>query len=157
MAAEKESNLLINNRKARHDFAILETFEAGIVLKGTEVKSIRAHKASLNDSFGRIEGGEIFLYNFHVDPYEFGNRANHDPLRKRKLLLHVSEIKRLIGQVSQKGFTMIPLTVYLKNGRVKIALALAQGKNKLDKREDLKKRIADREAQAAMKHKNQRF
>jgi len=151
------SNTLINNRKARYDFTILETFEAGIVLKGTEVKSIRAHKANLNDSFGRVEREELFLYNFHIDPYEFGNRENHDPLRKKKLLLHAHEIKRLIGQVAQKGFTLVPLTLYLKNGKVKVELALAKGKLQLDKREDLKKKIADREAQAALKHKSQRY
>ncbi len=153
MSSEKDSNVLMNNRKARHDYTILETFEAGIVLQGTEVKSIRAHKANLNDSFGRVENGEIFLYNFHVDPYEFGNIANHEPLRKRKLLLHFNEIKKLIGQISQKGFTLVPLAVYLKNGKIKVAIALAQGKQKIDKREDLKKRIADREAQAAMRRK----
>jgi SsrA-binding protein len=150
-------NTLINNRKARHDFTILETFEAGIVLKGTEVKSIRAHKANLNDSFGRVERGELFLYNFHIDPYEFGNRENHDPLRKKKLLLHAHEIKGLIGQVAQKGFTLVPLTLYLKRGKVKVSLALAKGKLQLDKREDLKKRIADREARAALKRKSQRI
>ena len=151
------SNTLINNRKARHDFEILEVFEAGIMLKGTEVKSIRAHKANLNDSFGRMEGEELFLYNFHVDPYEFGNRENHDPLRKRKLLLHANEIKRLIGQVAQKGLTLVPLTVYLKNGRVKIELALAKGKQQLDKREDLKKKVAQREAEVALKRRQQRY
>lgn len=145
------STTLIHNRKARYDFSILETLEAGIVLKGTEVKSIRAHKANLNDSFGRPEGSELFLYNFHIDPYEFGNRENHDPLRKRKLLLHAHEIKRLIEQVTQKGLTLVPLTVYLKHGRVKIQMALAQRKLKGDQREALKKREADREAQAAMK------
>jgi SsrA-binding protein len=150
-------NTLINNRKARHDFTILETFEAGVVLKGTEVKSIRAHKANLNDSFGRVEREEIFLYNFHIDPYEFGNRENHDPLRKKKLLLHAHEIKRLIGQVAQKGFTLVPLTLYLKRGKVKVSLALAKGKLQLDKREDLKKKIADREAQAALKRKSQKY
>lgn len=151
------SNTLINNRKARFDFTILETFEAGIVLKGTEVKSIRAHKANLNDSFGRVEGGELFLYNFHIDPYEFGNRENHDPLRKRKLLLHSHEIGRLIGYVTQKGYTLVPLTLYLKNGKVKVALGLAKGKLQADKREDLKKKVADREAQAAVKQSRQRY
>lgn len=147
---------LINNRKARHDFTILESFEAGVVLKGTEVKALRAHKANLNDGFGRIEGEEVFLYNFHIDPYEFGNRENHDPLRKKKLLLHAHEIKRLIGQVLQKGHTLVPLTVYLKNGIVKIEIALAKGKQQIDKREDLKKRAADREARQAVKVRQQR-
>ena len=151
------SNTLINNRKARYDFTILETLEAGIVLKGTEVKSIRAHKANVNDSFGRVEDGELFLYNFHIDPYEFGNLENHDPLRKRKLLLHSHEIKRLIGQVTQKGLTLVPLTVYLKHGRVKIGLALAHRKLKGDQREELKKKVADREAQGAMKRNRQRY
>ncbi|MBI1884097.1 MAG: SsrA-binding protein SmpB [Chlamydiae bacterium] len=145
------SNTLIHNRKARHDFTILETLEAGLVLKGTEVKSIRAHKAHLDESFGFVEKGEIFLFNFHVDPYEFGNRENHDPLRKKKLLLHASEIERLAAQVTQKGLTLVPLKMYLKEGRIKVELALAKGKQQADKREDLKKREAHREAQAAMK------
>ena len=151
------SDTLIQNRKARHDFTILETFEAGIVLKGTEVKSIKAHKANLNDSFGRAEKGEIYLYNFHIEPYAFGNRENHDPLRKKKLLLHAHEIKRLIGEISQKSFTLVPLTVYLKRGRVKIEMALAKGKLNLDKREELKKRAANREAQIALKRRVQKY
>lgn len=151
------SNTLINNRKARHDYSILETFEAGIALKGTEVKSIRNHQANLNDSFGRIEHEEVYLYNFHVDPYEFGNRENHEPLRKKKLLLHAHEIQHLNAKVNQQGLTLVPLTLYLKRGRVKVELALAKGKKTLDKREDLKKRIASREAQAALKRSGQRY
>ncbi|MBI1870046.1 MAG: SsrA-binding protein SmpB [Chlamydiae bacterium] len=147
------SDTLIHNRKARFDFSILETFEVGIVLKGTEVKSIRGHKAHLNDSFALIERGEVILYNFHIDPYAFGNRSNHDPLRKRKLLLHKNEIQRLVGKLTQKRLTLVPLSIYLKRGRVKVEMALAERKLKGDKREDLKKKASDREAQAAMKQR----
>lgn len=140
-----ENNIVATNRRARHDFNILESFEVGIALKGTEVKSLRAHKASLSDSFARIDGKELFLYNMHINPYEFGSYTNVDPKRKRKLLAHKNEIIRLIGQASQKGMTLVPLKVYFKRGKAKIELALAKGKRQYDKREALKKHEARRE------------
>ena len=154
---ESGGGTLVHNRKARFDYHILETYEAGIVLRGTEVKSIRAHHAHLEESFARIDAGELYLYNFHIDPYEHGNRENHDPIRKRKLLLHKHEVKKLMGEVSQKGLTLVPLTVYLKHGKVKVGLALAQGKKKGDKREAIRERSADREARTAMKTRQQRY
>ena len=148
---------LISNRKARHDYTILETFEVGIVLRGTEIKSLRKRNASLQESYARIIGEEIFLENFHINPYEFGNIHNHDPLRKKKLLLHTHQIKRLIGLVAQKGHTLVPLTAYLKRGRVKIEMALAKGKHTLDKRQDLKKKAQERDAQQVLKGRNIKF
>ncbi len=146
--------IVARNKAARHDYRILETYEAGIELAGTEVKSLRAAKANLKDSFARIEKGEVFLYNMHISPYEFGNIANVDPKRQRRLLLHKNQIKRLIGQTSQKGFTLIPLSAYIKRGRVKIELALASGKRLYDKREAIKRRESDREMQRALRMKN---
>lgn len=142
------------NKTASRDYHIFEIYEAGIELKGTEVKSLREGKANLKDSFARIEKGEVILYNMHISPYEFGNIANVDPERKRRLLLHKSQIRRLIGQTSQKGFTLVPLSAYLKRGRVKIELALARGKRLYDKREAIKKRDAAREMQRALRLKN---
>ena len=139
------------NRAARRDYHILETCEAGIELVGTEVKSLRASKANLKDSFARIERGEVFLCNMHISPYEFGNIANVDPKRVRRLLLHKNQIKKLIGQTSIKGFTLIPLSAYIKRGRVKIELALARGKRSFDKRETIKKREADLEVRRAVR------
>ena len=145
---------LATNKAARRDYHILETVEAGIELVGTEVKSLRQGKANLKDSFARIEGGQVFLYNMHISPYEFGNIANVEPKRQRRLLLHKSQIRRLIGQTTQKGFTLIPLNAYIKRGRVKIELALAKGKRFYDKREAVKKREAAREMQRALRMKN---
>ena len=139
------------NRAARRDYHILETYEAGIELAGTEVKSLRASKANLKEGFARIEGGQVFLYNMHISPYEFGNIANVDPKRVRRLLFHKSQIKKLIGQTSIKGFTLIPLSAYIKRGRVKIELALARGKRSFDKRETIKKREADLEVRRAVR------
>jgi len=141
----QEDKAIATNRRARFDYTILETFEAGIELKGTEVKSLRGGKASLSDSFARPEDGEIFIYNVHIDPYAFGNRANPDPLRPRKLLLHKREIRRLIGEVTSKSSTLIPLKLYFKNGMVKVELALAKGKKVYDKRRSIRDREADRE------------
>jgi len=141
------------NRAARRDYHILESLEAGIELKGTEVKSLRAAKANLKDAFARIEGGQAYLYNMHISPYEFGNIANVDPKRVRRLLLHRSQIRKLIGQTGQKGLTLIPLAAYIKGGRVKIELALAKGKRFYDKRETIKKREAGREMQRALRMK----
>jgi len=152
---EKKSRDLVTNRKARHDYHILETFEAGIELVGTEVKSLRAGKGNLNDSFARVENGELFLYNMHISPYEKGNIFNKDPLRTRKLLMHKKQINRLFGQVKEKGLTLIPLKVYLnERGLVKVELALAKGKALYDKREDIKKRSADRQIEKAFKEYN---
>ena len=142
---QQEEKAIATNRRARFDYSILETFEAGIELKGTEVKSLRGGKASLSDSFARPEDGEIFIYNVHIDPYAFGNRANPDPLRPRKLLLHKREIRRLIGEVTSKSSTLIPLKLYFKNGMVKVELALAKGKKVYDKRRSIRDREADRE------------
>lgn len=138
-------NTVATNRRARHDYTILESFEVGIELKGTEVKSLRAHKASLSDSFARVDGGELFLYNMHISPYEFGSYANVEPKRKRKLLAHKKEIVKLTGYTTQKGVTLIPLKVYFKRGMAKVELALAKGKKQYDKRQAIKKRETKRE------------
>lgn len=147
-----ESKVVATNRKARHDYHIEESVEAGIVLSGTEVKSIRLGRLNLQDSFARVEGGEVFLYNMHVSPYSHGNRYNHEPTRTRKLLLKKPEIRRLIGKVEQQGYTLVPLKVYFnERGRAKVQLALARGKRQWDKRREIAKRDAQREAAAAMK------
>lgn len=139
------------NRKARHDYHILETYEAGMVLRGTEVKSLRQGRANIRDSFARIEGGEIFLHNLHISPYEFGPVAEQDPTRRRKLLLHKREIKKLLGKTAERGLTLIPLRLYFKEGLAKAELALAKGKRSYDKRQDLKKKEADRDIERAVK------
>lgn len=140
-----KEELIANNKKARHNFAILDSFEAGIALKGAEVKSLREHKANLDDSFARIDNGELFLCNMHISPYQYVSYANTDPKRKRKLLVHKNEIARLIGQTSQKGSTLVPLKAYFKHGIVKIELAVARGKRLYDKREAIKLRETRRE------------
>ena len=132
------------NRKARHDYFIEDEYEAGLVLKGTEVKSLRLGKANLKDSYARIKDGEVFVYQLHIGPYPFAYYDNHDPLRPRKLLLHKREIKRLYGKVNEKGHTLVPLKLYFKNGKVKMSLALAKGKRKYDKREAIKRRDEQR-------------
>ncbi len=137
--------IIAQNRKARHDFQISEKFEAGIELKGTEVKSIRAGKVNLRDGFARVMKGEIFLMNMHISPYDHGNIHNHDPLRTRKLLMHKKEINRLIGKISQRGLTLVALSVYLKRGKVKVEVGLGKGKKQHDKRETIKKRDIERE------------
>ena len=149
-----KEKVVATNKAARRDYHILETYEAGIELKGTEVKSLRNSKANLKDSFARIERGEVILYNMHISPYEFGNIANVEPKRERRLLLHKSQIKKLIGQTSQRSFTLVPLSAYIKSGRVKIELALAKGKRLYDKREAIKMRQAAREMQRALRFKN---
>ena len=143
--------MLCLNKKARHDYFVEETYEAGISLVGTEVKSLRLGKGNLKDSYVRIEEGEAFLHNTHISPYPYGHQFNHDPERVRKLLLHKREIRRLMGKTQERGYTLVPLKMYLKNGRIKIELGLAKGKTLYDKREDLKKRSADREIEKAMK------
>ncbi|MEO2069292.1 MAG: SsrA-binding protein SmpB [Desulfurobacteriaceae bacterium] len=143
----------IKNKKAYYDYEILEKYEAGIALKGTEVKSLREGKANLRDAFVRIENGEAFLFNAYIAPYTHGNLFNHEPTRTRKLLLHKSEIKRLLGKTQEKGLTIIPLRMYFNNrGKVKVEIALARGKKKYDKREAIKRREMEREAQKAMKY-----
>lgn len=145
----------IVNRKARHEYHIDETYEAGIALTGTEIKSIRAGKANLQDSYARVENGELVLYNMHISPYEQGNRFNHEPKRPRKLLMHKREIMRLLGQTREKGFSLIPLKIYFNDkGWAKVELALARGKKKFDKREDIIARDARREMDRAMKNRN---
>ncbi|HOL18481.1 MAG TPA: SsrA-binding protein SmpB, partial [Bacillota bacterium] len=126
--------LISSNRKARHDYHIDETFEAGIVLTGTEVKSARASRVNLKDSYAKIEGNELFLYNMHISPYDQGNRFNHEPLRTRKLRMHKSQIRRLTGKVTEKGYTLVPLKLYLKRGLIKVELGLGRGKRAFDKR-----------------------
>lgn len=152
---EKGIKVLAENRKARHDYFIEETYEAGMVLTGTEIKSLRAGKANLRDSFARVVNNEVFLYNMHISPYEQGNRFNHDPKRTRKLLLHKSEIRRLIGKTQEKGLTLIPLRVYLNpRGFAKLELALARGKKLYDKREAIAARDANREIARALRERN---
>ncbi|TGB02274.1 SsrA-binding protein SmpB [Halobacillus salinus] len=142
---------IAQNKKARHDFTIEETFEAGIVLQGTEIKSIRNGRINLKDSFARVNNGEVFLHNMHISPYEQGNIYNHEPTRARKLLLHRKEINQLIGQTQQKGYSLVPLKVYIKNGVAKVLIGLGRGKKKYDKREDLKRKQQNREIDRAIK------
>jgi len=148
---EKAQTSIAENRKAHHDYHLLETFEAGIVLLGTEVKAIREGRVNLRDSFARVEDGEVFLYNVNISPYSHRGYADHEPLRRRKLLLHRDEIRKLIGKTVEKGMTLVPVRLYYKNGRVKVAVSLAKGKKEYDKRETIKRREADRETRAAIK------
>jgi SsrA-binding protein len=144
------------NPKATHDYHILETWESGIVLTGTEVKSLRGGKASIKEAYARVRNGEVFLEGMNITPYEQGNRYNHDPVRSRKLLMHRREIEKLIGAVEQRGLTLVPLELYFKNGKVKVALALGRGKKQYDKREDLKRRAAERETARAVSLRGRR-
>jgi SsrA-binding protein len=141
--------IAVRNRKARHEFHVLETLEAGLVLQGTEVKSLREGKANLQDAFARFDAGELWLFNLHISPYEQGNRFNHDPLRPRKLLVRRQEMRRLVGKVEQKGLTLVPLDIHFRRGIAKVSLALVRGKQLHDKREDLKQRDAQREIERA--------
>jgi SsrA-binding protein len=143
--------LIADNRKARHDFHLLEEFEAGLVLRGTEVKAMREGRANLRDSYCRIENGEAFLLNAHVGQYSHGGYASHDPLRPRKLLLQKDELRKLLGKTTERGMTIVPLRMYFKKGRAKLAIALAKGKKTYDKRETIKRREAERETRAAIK------
>ncbi|QDK66807.1 SsrA-binding protein [Bacillus halotolerans] len=149
--------VLSQNKKANHDYFIEETYETGIVLQGTEIKAIRAGRVNLKDSFAKIERGEIFLHNMHVSPYEQGNRYNHDPLRTRKLLMHRKEINKLIGLTKEKGYSLVPLKLYLKNGFAKVLLGLGKGKKNYDKREDLKRKDAKREIERAFRDSQKGF
>ncbi len=144
---------IVTNSKARRDYHILETFEAGIVLRGTEVKALRAGKGQIADAFARVENGEVFLHQAHIDEYAHGNLQNHQPKAPRKLLLHKSEIRKLFGLAAVKGNALVPLSFYWKNGRVKVALAVGKGKAQFDKREDLKRRETDRELKRATMHR----
>jgi SsrA-binding protein len=144
---------ILTNSKARRDYHILETFEAGIVLRGTEVKALRAGHAQISDAFARVERGEVYLHNAHIDEYSFGNRQNHKPKGVRKLLLNKSEIRKLAGLSAVKGNALVPLSFYWKNNRVKVSLAVGKGKAQYDKREDLKRHEADRELKRATMHR----
>src|SRR5512142_206477 len=148
---EQAQTTLADNRKAHHDYHLLETFEAGMVLLGTEVKAIREGRVNLRDSYARVEDGEVYLYNVNISPYSHRGYAEHEPLRRRKLLLHRDEIRKLIGRTVEKGMTLVPVRLYYKNGRVKVAVSLAKGKKEFDKRETIKRREVDRETRAAIK------
>ena len=152
--AKDSQKLIANNKKAYHDFFILDTYEAGIALHGTEVKSLRMGKCSIKESFIRIENGEVFIYGMHISPYEKGNIFNKDPLRVRKLLLHKSEINKLLGKIKEKGMSVVPLKVYLKGCLVKVEIGLAKGKKLYDKRDDIAKKDQTREAQRDFKVRN---
>ena len=143
--------IVAENRKALHDYHILETFEAGIALQGTEVKSIREGRVNLRDSFARVEDGEVWVYNIHISPYSHRGYADHEPTRRRKLLLHRQEIRKLIGRTVERGMTLVPLRLYFSSGKAKLALSLAKGKQAHDKRDAIRKREIDRETRAAMK------
>ncbi len=154
MVQKETQKLIANNKKAYHDFFIDETYEAGIALHGTEVKSMRMGKCSIKEAFIRIENGEVFVYGMHVSPYEKGNIFNKDPLRVRKLLMHRYEIHKLQGKIKEKGFTLVPLQVYFKEGKVKVEIGLARGKKLYDKRADIAKKDQRREAEKEFKIKN---
>lgn len=153
MAKTKEHNTLADNRKAFHDYFIIESCEAGIELKGTEVKSIRNGRANLKDSYGEVRNGEIFIRNMHISPYEQGNIFNVNPLRDRKILLHKEEINKLNGFLTQQGYSLVPLSLYLKKGRVKVNLAVVKGKKNYDKREAMLERTVKREIEKEFKEK----
>ena len=150
---KKTNNAALSNRKAFHLYEILEKFETGIALQGTEVKSLRQGKASFKDAYARIRNGEVWLFNMHINPYDHGSAWNHDPLRMRKLLMHRYEIKRLLGKIEERGLTLVPLKIYFKNGRAKCELGLARGKKVFDKRKDITRRDAERQTQRELKDK----
>lgn len=150
---KSDLRVVATNRKAYHDYFIEETYEAGIALTGTEIKSVRAGAVNLRDAYATVQNGEMLLQNVHISPYEAGNRFNVDPYRTRKLLLHRKEINRLMGRVQEKGLTIVPLRMYLKKNRAKVELALVKGKRQYDKRESISKRDADREIERAMKER----
>lgn len=150
----REERTVATNRQARHEYFILESLETGLVLTGTEIKSIRAGRVNLKDSFAKVENGEVLLYNMHISPYEYGNRENHEPLRTRKLLLHKAQIIRLIGKTREKGLTLVPLRLYLDvRGRAKLELALAKGKHSWDKRDAIAERDARREVDRVLRER----
>jgi SsrA-binding protein len=153
---EQKQQNVAENRKASHDYHLLETFEAGMVLLGTEVKAIREGNVNLRDSFAHLEGGEVWVYNVHISPYSNRGYADHEPTRRRKLLLHRQQIRKLIGKTVERGMTLVPTRIYFKDGRVKMAISLAKGKKAHDKRETEKRREADRETRAAIKERRSR-
>ena len=151
---KREKKIVANNKKARHDYFIEEVYEAGIVLTGTEIKSVRGGKVSIKESYAKIENGEMIIYGMNISPYEHGNRFNTDPLRARKLLLHKREIRKLIGYTTLKGLTIVPLSMYInEEGRAKLEIALARGKKNYDKRDDMAKKDASRKIDQAMKQR----
>ncbi|NLL80178.1 MAG: SsrA-binding protein SmpB [Clostridiales bacterium] len=152
--AKETMKLVANNKKAYHDYFIEEKYEAGVVLHGTEVKSLRVGKCSIKEAFIRIEKGEVFVYGMHISPYEKGNIFNRDPLRPKKLLMHRQEINKLAGKLAEKGFTLVPLQVYFSNGRAKVEIGLAKGKKLYDKRQDIAKKDQRREAEKEFKIRN---
>jgi SsrA-binding protein len=152
-AANAEERPVATNRKARHEYHIEETHEAGMVLTGTEVKALRAGRASIQEAYARVEDGEVWLYHMHIPPYEAGNIFNHDPLRRRKLLLHRREVERLRGRIEQKGYTLVPLRVYFRRGLAKVELALARGKRQYDKRAAIAEREAGRRIERAVRRR----
>ena len=149
----EHAKIIAKNRKARHDYEILDTYEAGIALQGTEVKALREGRANLKDSYARVENSEVFLYNAHISEYTQGNRFNHEPERRRKLLLHKYEINRLRGRVEERGLTLIPLVLYFKKGKAKVEIGIARGKKHFDKRRDIAERDARREMERAFKER----
>ena len=154
VARVKNKNNLAENRKARHDYFVEETIEAGIALVGTEVKSIRAGKCNLKDCYADVRNGEVFIYNMHISPYEQGNIFNVDPLRERKLLLHKEQISRFNGLIAREGYTLMPLSLYLKEGKVKVALGLCRGKKNYDKRDSMLEKAHKRDMERALKERN---
>lgn len=154
MAKGEPRKLVANNKKAYHDYFIDEKYECGLVLHGTEVKSMRMGKCSIKEAFIRIENGEVYAYGMNISPYEKGNIFNRDPLRPKKLLMHKAEINKLLGKIKEKGFTLVPLEVYFKDGRAKIEIGLARGKKLYDKRDDIAKKDARREAEREFKVRN---
>ena len=148
------TQLIADNRKARHDYHVFDTYEAGIVLLGTEVKAIREGRVNLKDSYGKVEGGEVFLHNLHVSPYSHRGYAAHEPLRRRKLLLNKREIRKLIGKMVERGFTLVPVRMYFARGLVKVTVGVAKGKKAYDKRETIKRREIDRETRAMVKERS---
>jgi SsrA-binding protein len=154
MSGNEATKLVANNKKAYHDYFVDEKLEAGLVLHGTEVKSLRLGKCSIKEAFIRIENGEVFVYGMHISPYEQGNIFNKDPMRVKKLLLHKSEITKLTGRIKEKGFTIVPLQVYFKEGKAKIEIGLCRGKKLYDKRQDIAKKDQEREAQKEFKVRN---
>ena len=153
LASKDGIKIITQNRKARYVYHTIDTWEAGIQLQGTEVKSLRDGKANLSDSYARVDGNEVFLHNVHIGEYQKGNHFNHEPMRKRKLLLHRAEINRLKGNVEQKGLTLIPLKLYFKRGHAKVEIALAKGKQKYDRRQDIAQRDARRDTERALKER----
>lgn len=148
-----EGKLIAQNRKARHDYTVIDTIEAGMVLQGTEIKAIRNGRMNLKDGFARVRNGEVFLHNVHISPYEQGNLFNHEPLRTRKLLMKKKQIERLIGETKNAGITLVPLKVYIKNGYAKVLIGVCKGKKSYDKREDLKRRDINREIERTLKNR----